>query len=439
MAKAKRRRTISRKITSILVLIGVIFALILFLAAYIGLREAINRDAESLNFATEEIFNTIIRRDTAMLSSNLVSLSAVESLRKDFQDQDRETLYADAKPIFEKNKEKFGITHMYFIGLDGKVFLRVHEKNNFGDEVKRTTFKEAQKTKDFASGIELGKTAYALRAVAPYYDKNGAQIGYLELGQEIDHFISDLSLSTGQVYAVLGDKDYLKQTDYEATMKDTGLSWDGLKKVVLLSKESKITSGGPCLIDSEIDIKDLDINYRQVSENGQTYICSAMPIRDKDGIVKGALISKNNVTEAVRSINRQTFWISLGSLLGFGLLIFLISQYLDRIIIRPLKYISTKIPEISKKKDGTQIEYDGNDEISDVSDAVNSMSVDIKDYGDNLENKVDERTEELERTNKAMVGRELKMIELKKTVRELEEKLNYKSNSRKPKAKKEKS
>ena len=62
------------------------------------------------------------------------------------------------------------------------------------------------------------------------------------------------------------------------------------------------------------------------------------------------------------------------------------------------------------------------DEIGVLKEGFNEMVVDLKESKVNIENKVAERTADLEKLNKYMTGRELKMIELKKRIKELEDK-----------------
>ena len=64
----------------------------------------------------------------------------------------------------------------------------------------------------------------------------------------------------------------------------------------------------------------------------------------------------------------------------------------------------------------------------------NKMVEELKQSKENVEGKVEERTAQLEKVNKFMVGRELKMVDLKKEINKLEKK-----NDSRKKPKKEKS
>ncbi len=63
--------------------------------------------------------------------------------------------------------------------------------------VDRATLTKAIETKGLGAGKELGKTAFALRVVRPWFGQDGKLLGYLELGEEIDHFLGRMKAQTG--------------------------------------------------------------------------------------------------------------------------------------------------------------------------------------------------------------------------------------------------
>ena len=85
---------------------------------------------------------------------------------------------------------------------------------------------------------------------------------------------------------------------------------------------------------------------------------------------------------------------------------------------------------VNKIKDGdfdVRSDIQSRDEIGEMSDSVNAMASHLKESYRELEQRVEEKTkdlnvklEELEKLNSVMVGRELKMIELKKGLGEKE-------------------
>jgi methyl-accepting chemotaxis protein len=131
----------------------------------------------------------------------------------------------------------------------------------------------------------------------------------------------------------------------------------------------------------------------------------------------------------------------------FAIFSLVISVLVSRSITRPIIKLRDAVSEIGKGELDTKIEVKSNDEIGELTSAFNQMTIDLKEsrkklkeYSKSLEKQVTERTKEVERSKKKLeskvdelekfsklaVGRELKMIELKKGIKELEEKLEEK-------------
>lgn len=137
--------------------------------------------------------------------------------------------------------------------------------------------------------------------------------------------------------------------------------------------------------------------------------------------------------------------------LGMGTLSFLVFRF----ILNPLQIIKGGIKKFSRGRFEEKIELETRDELEDLANTFNEMAEDLRkshraleeaktvleikveartkelrELAESLEEKVKERTkeiqervEELERFQRVAVGRELKMVELKKRIKELGKKL----------------
>jgi nitrate/nitrite-specific signal transduction histidine kinase len=115
------------------------------------------------------------------------------------------------------------------------------------------------------------------------------------------------------------------------------------------------------------------------------------------------------------------------------ILVILITYFLTKSITRPVIKLRDTAILIGKGKLDTKIEIKSKDEIGQLAQVFNEMAGKLKESYGNLEQKVVERTKEVEaaktelsqkldemsRMNKLMVDRELKMIELKKEIEAL--------------------
>lgn len=100
----------------------------------------------------------------------------------------------------------------------------------------------------------------------------------------------------------------------------------------------------------------------------------------------------------------------------FFLVIILI---INRLVIKPLSVFTEVSKEIAKGNLDVRVDVRDNDEIGQLARAFNDMISELQSNRENIEKKVMERTADLEKINKFMVGREIKMIDLKKQIKDL--------------------
>jgi len=164
------------------------------------------------------------------------------------------------------------------------------------------------------------------------------------------------------------------------------------------------------------------------------------------GVPDWAVVVELPVDEAYEDVFVELSLLGMVLVLSFVLAI-VSGFYLSRRITRPIINLRDAAIRIGKGSLDTQIRVKAGNEVGELASAFNQMTIDLKksrkeleEYSKNLEEKVKERTKELEKSkkeleetnydlerfNKLAVGRELRMIELKKRIKELEEKLEGK-------------
>jgi methyl-accepting chemotaxis protein len=155
--------------------------------------------------------------------------------------------------------------------------------------------------------------------------------------------------------------------------------------------------------------------------------------------VEACLLAEIDQGEAFNPINRLKNFILLVGI-GIVIVVSLLSIFLSKRLTNPVNRLIGGVRDIGKGNLDMKIDVKSDDEIGQLASAFNRMTVDLKKSRDKLENysmdlekKVSERTEELnakvdelERFNRLMVDRELRMKELKERVKELEGELKSK-------------
>ncbi len=250
-----------------------------------------------------DIFYSLIERDTEKIKSLMEDFMKKEEHKDIFQKRDRDLLYEKSLSIFEKNKEESRVTHLYYHTLNDTVFLRIHNKGIYGDNPSRITFEESKKSSSWGTGIELGKTAFALRVVHPYI-KDNEKVGYLEFGEEIDHFFPEIKKKLGLdvEISVIVRKEYIDREKWASVRQEKGLrdNYDDLSNYVVIDSTD----------DSGMILPDIDYHEEEIAaipDGGKVfeehaiadkiYIHGGFPLYDAGNNKVGAVLIAQDVTE----------------------------------------------------------------------------------------------------------------------------------------------
>jgi HAMP domain-containing protein len=377
LIKEQLRTSIRGKILGTQVLIVVVFAAIVVYFFQQNLR--INAHQTIRN--TQGIYNSIIANDTKMLSAALNTFMNDQSYKLLYARHDRNELTKAAEDLYKTNHDNYGITHFYFIDNDGTCFLRVHKPELFGDTINRLTFLKAKETGAVSSGLELGKTAFALRVVAPYLH-NGMRIGYVEFGEEIDHFDQIVKKETGSDVAVLIDKTLLDEKSYRQTRQTMGQKddWDDLKGYAMVST----TFGNRAFIAKDV------FNEQEVrAVNGPTFLGTtafegknlmkgAFPLHDMTGKKVGVVMVLSSIQEQVRHERLALIVLLVAGLMLFAVSFIFTYRHLKSAIITPLIQLSETAIDISMGNVDKSLETNRTDEIGMLIRSFERMRVSLK-------------------------------------------------------------
>lgn len=99
---------------------------------------------------------------------------------------------------------------------------------------------------------------------------------------------------------------------------------------------------------------------------------------------------------------------------AFVFITILVNKFLS-----PINELRTAAKEYGRGNFSYRVSTFSNDELGELAKLFNQMADQIKFVYENIEDKIKEKTQELERTNKFLVGRELKMIEMKEKLKKL--------------------
>lgn len=243
-----------------------------------------------------EAFSLQQQAEVEKLSSTLDALMTSAELRQTFLGGDRARLLALTAPILETLRERSRITHWYFYTAEPKpsVFLRVHRPELHGDRPERATIRQALRTGEQGAGLELGKTAYALRVVRPWY-VGGRLVGYLELAEEVDHLLGAMKGRSGDEYTLLVRRELLDPAAWAAVVGPRVSRWDSSAEVLVVNS----TGGGQAEPEWHGDVQALPergLWLGEVERVGRAFIRGVFPLSDADGRRVGALVVVHDFT-----------------------------------------------------------------------------------------------------------------------------------------------
>lgn len=338
----------------------------------------------------EGIFHHLLEDDTKTLSAVLEVIIHEPVIQRLYKEKEREKLYAYTHVLFEELKNKHGITHWSFILPDGHTFLRVHENAMYGDEIKRSTFFKARDTQKTASGLELGKTAYALRTVMPYYDNDGELIGYLELGEEIDHILNVLKKETTNEFVLIADKKYLNREDWSSARKLAGKedTWDkvGGEHLILDSTTESISSGACFNEDNLEGVEEGEHLFQRIQEDDKTYQCGGFSFNDEGDRHSGAVLALLDVSSHFAIFNKAQK-TTIAILLTLFVVFIAFSWILVRRLVRPINRLA-RIAEVVASGDfDVRADIRTGDEIEFLAQNFNKMTdnlVEVRKYPEGI-------------------------------------------------------
>jgi methyl-accepting chemotaxis protein len=279
---------------------------------------------------------------------------------------DRDALLVKAKPIFEQLKARYQITHFYFIGTDDKIVLRVHNPSSHSDVVKRATFLRAKENRKLGKGIEMGAKFFSLRVVMPV-EREGKVVGYMELGEELDHLVSAFGDSTGAKISMWLSKDYVEKKKLKEEFKKVGdyalvMASDAAEQQGLMQQYLASSGGG--------------LGFAKIKVGGLNFGAKAMPFKDAFGDEAGVVLYAYDVSLADSALSR--FNVTILSIVVVMLVVSaFLGVWLSRRISRPIGEAARLAEAVAQGDLSQRPQVSGNDEVAQLLRSLSRMQASL--------------------------------------------------------------
>ncbi len=251
------------------------------------------------------------------------------------------TLRENGRDLFDRLVSAGQVTHLLFLDPQLSAIVRMHRPDRVGDQIDRFTAREAVRTGQVATGIEIGQTGtLVIRAIKPIYH-NRRLAGFIELGIPVEHALHRHHLQFGDQIALAVRKQYLTQAQWENHMRQTGskANWNDLPhSVVIYASQSPLPSVFYEVMDHHPDAGHTGCAMeRELHEHDRYWRVAVGPFHDAAGRDVGCLMVMTDVTaDKTELFRRLTENVAVGVVL-LGLLsamIFLLLRRTDAIIAR---------------------------------------------------------------------------------------------------------
>lgn len=277
-------------------------------------------DLERTTHAVETLWRQKLESDAGLMQAVVTALFGNALLADALAASDRDRLWDLASPLFNDLRKHQGITHLYFTDAKLLNVLRLHQPGAYGDTINRLTTLRARQLAEAVHGIELGPLGtLTLRTVVPWV-RDGRQLGYVELGEEIEHVLQDIRAILGVDLLAFVDKRFLSREQWEfgrKLMHHAG-DWADFDSLVLVGQatERPPTSLGPYLerlpLGGGLEIHDHD----------EVLYLATLPLTDAGGTTIGRLLIVRDATLLETAFRRSMVVASLVSAAA-GLVVFL--------------------------------------------------------------------------------------------------------------------
>lgn len=280
-------------------------------------------------------------------------------------------------------------------------------------------------------------------------------LGYLELREKYDVYLTSyqdvaktLSLALD---ASISDKTNLSESYLSPTIQKYLWLYTDIRDIrVNLSQDRKLTTIAS--YEKNVTVTPDPLNLVVLDSNTSTSKIIDSPhgkiLRVVNPIhLSGQVLGTYQIDMSMQNINsilsEQIARSLFISLITANLFIVILYIFINKIVITPLNTINTGINEVSKGNFDYKIKLNTADEFADAANTFNLMAQDLKvshtelkKHQDELETLVTNRTAllnekicQLEKTNTLMVGREMKMIEMKSKIEKMEHEMGEKNGS----------
>lgn len=240
--------------------------------------------------------NTLFKWDEYVKEQINIFKNETENILKDnetieaFFNKDRKALNDKIQPVFRELKNKYFTTHLIFVEPNGKVFLRAHMPEKYGDRRVTNVVTEATYTDKDSWGIETGTEGGFLLSYARVLKDKGKTAGYIVIGIQIFESSKNFFRESDSELLTIAYKNLINKEVFEKGKKNYGYTgqWDDYPDIVILNQTMKSIPFKIQRMLRERMFYEIEPFY--FKKDAAVYGCDAIPLLSKTGHIAGQLL-----------------------------------------------------------------------------------------------------------------------------------------------------
>jgi two-component system, NtrC family, sensor kinase len=215
------------------------FIIILLLSlpvfTWLYLHRQLQQELEQQYTFVNQTYAHLSAQRLSMLHAVVDQIALRDDIQQALKSEDRQHLMQLMQPVMTHLADEHGISLLYFYDSLGKTLLRVHQPENFGERANRYLLTAALQRRGVVQGLEIGPQGIlSLRVIYPM-QIDGALIGFIELGEDIDRVVQQIKAITGSKLLLTMDKRFVSREGWEAGLQltDRKNAWEMLPDSVI--------------------------------------------------------------------------------------------------------------------------------------------------------------------------------------------------------------
>lgn len=294
--------------------------------------------------------------DRALARAEMVA--ALPNAKQLVADRDREKLLAEFGPMFQGQKDRYGVDQAQFHIPPATSLLRLQDPTQFGDDLTlfRPLVVAVNREKTARKGLAIARSGPAVFGVAPVSDSRGNHVGSFEMGLDFGAILVSLKVAYGLELSLFIEEKPLRE--FARGVNPAVLSDQNRFGRYLRFHTTNGTLMSGLVADSDLSAVAEPTNY--VRDAGRVpYGVLLVPLRDASGQPIGVIAAARDFSASREAAGRSLIWQICLAVFAIIILAVVILTIIRGALLRPLGIVVERFVALTSGGEAKHIEEEG--------------------------------------------------------------------------------